>query len=793
MRCLVIAPVPPSGTEPLPDLQQTDVVRLAAGLVIATIIIAALYFGQAVLIPLAVAFLISFVLGPLVQWLVRHGLSRILAVALTMGLMLAVLGALGTVVAMQVRSLSAELPTYQSTIRSKIKDLGARMEGPGFLEGALQTVDTVQEEVAEVVSEGDENDVAPQRVRVIPEPVSPFKTAMLWLTPVLAPVATAGIVLVFVVLILLDQGDLRDRLLRMLGGNIYRSTDALEEASKRISKYLLMQLVVNVTYAIPMALGLWAIGVPGWILWGTLAAVMRFIPYVGPLLSAVFPLSLAFAVDPGWNMVLLTAALILLLELVSNNVIEPLLYGSSTGLSVLSLIAAATFWTAIWGPIGLVLSTPLTVCLLVVGRYIPQLSILETLLGSSPALSRQTRIYQRLIANDPDDAIDIADDAIDESSVTEFYNDEGMAVLRQASIDYINNARAEHRLRIASGMDELLEKIREEHRTDLPEDAAPRVACIAGKWEIDRQACEMLAHSLQLDGVPAVVRVSGSITSRYVAGLELDGVQVAVLSFFSREPDAAARNLTRRIRARWPQVKIVLGLWGVPTDALDKQRREALGADAVVASIKEAVGRVSLLVGSAEGAGVQDPQAVAVRNETLKGVRFEDPDLREDLNDYAIRAADVFDVKAALIVAIEGAHELVIGASGDLPGARTTDGRDLILLPSKSPLTAQLLADKGPLMVPDIERDPALSENGILRRWSARALAAAPVRQADGVVLGALCLIHDEVRELDDEELRLLETLAAEVAQRLTGKEAAPISEPAKPIPSATVGQHVPE
>nr|WP_255434981.1 MULTISPECIES: AI-2E family transporter [unclassified Paracoccus (in: a-proteobacteria)] len=789
-------PLPTPGAEPSPQPQQTDVLRLAAGLVIAAILIAALYFGQVVLIPLAVAFLISFVLGPLVQWLVRHGLSRILAVALAMGLVLSVLGALGTVVAVQVRSLSAELPTYQSTIRAKIKDLGAQMEGPGFLEGALQTVDTVQQEVAEVVGDGEENDIAPQRVRVIAEPVSPFATAMLWLSPLLAPVATAGIVLVFVVLILLDQGDLRDRLLRMLGGNIYRSTDALEEASKRISKYLLMQLVVNVTYAIPMALGLWAIGVPGWILWGTLAAVMRFIPYVGPILSAVFPLSLAFAVDPGWNMVLMTAGLILVLELVSNNIIEPLLYGTSTGLSVLSLIAAATFWTAIWGPIGLVLSTPLTVCLLVVGRYIPQLSILETLLGSSPALSRETRIYQRLIANDPDDAIDIAEDVIEEESVTEFYNDEGMEVLRQASLDYINNARAEHRLRIANGMDELLEHIRDERPADLPEGAAPRVACIAGKWEIDRQACEMLAHSLQLDGLPTVVRASGSVTSRYVAGLDLEGVQVVLLSFFSREPDAAARNLTRRIRARWPEVKVVLGLWGVPADALDKQRREALGADAVVASIKEAVGRIALLAKDTAGAGVevvQDPQAATLRNETLRGVKLEDPDLREDLNDYALRAADVFDMKTAVIVALEGDHELVIGASRDLPGARTTDGRDLILLPAGAPLSAQLLADAGPLMVPDIERDPNLSENQILHRWSARALAAAPVRQADGVVLGALCLIHDEVRELDDEELRLLETLAAEVAERLTGEEAAPISEPQKPAVSATIGQKVPE
>ena len=770
--------------------------RLAAGLAIAAIIVAALYFGQAVLIPLAIALLISFALGPLVHWLVRRGLSRILAVALTMMLVLTMLGGVGMLVGMQMRSLSAELPAYQSTIRSKIEDLGARMKGPGILEGAMQTVDTVQKEVAEVVGEGEANEVPPQRVRVVPEPVSPFKTALMWLSPLLAPFATAGIVLVFVVLILLDQGDLRDRLLRLLGGNMFRSTDALEEASKRISKYLLMQLVVNVTYAIPMALGLWLIGVPGFILWGTLAAVMRFIPYVGPILSAVFPLSLAFAVDPGWNMVLMTAGLILVLELVSNNVIEPMLYGTSTGLSVLSLIAAATFWTAIWGPVGLVLSTPLTVCLLVVGRYIPQLSILETLLGSSPALSRHTRIYQRLIANDPDDAIDIAEDAIDQASVTEFYNDDGMEVLRQASIDYINNARAEHRLRIANGMDELLEAIREEHPGDLPEGAEPRVACVAGKWEIDRQACEMLVHSLQLDGVPAASRAYGSSTSRYVAGLELDGVEIVVLSFFSSEPDAAARNLARRLRARWPGIKIVLGLWGVPPNELDRHGAEALGADAVVASINEATRRILLLLRKEDDKTVdvvQDPQAAAARYETLKEASLDDQDLRDDLHDLAIRAADVFDVKTAAIIAIGLRQELLIGSNRELPGLGMDRQANAMMLPSDASLASLLLADARSLIVPDIQRDPLLAENTVLRAWSARAFAAAPMRQGDGVVLGALCLVHDEVREFAAEEQELLESLAAEVAERLTGEEAAPTESPKEPVTSATVGQQIPE
>src|SRR5690606_11401457 len=168
-----------------------------------------------------------------------------------------------------------------------------------------------------------------------------------------------------------------DRILRLMGGNLHRSTDAMDEASRRISRYLAMQLVVNVTYAIPMGLGLWLIGVPGAILWGVLAAILRFIPYAGPAISAVFPIVLAFAVDPGWDIVLWTIGLIAVLELISNNVIEPWLYGASTGISTISLISAMLFWTALWGPVGLMLSTPLTVCLLVLGRYLPQFQFLE--------------------------------------------------------------------------------------------------------------------------------------------------------------------------------------------------------------------------------------------------------------------------------------------------------------------------------------------------------------------------------------------------------------------------------
>jgi hypothetical protein len=384
-----------------------------------------------------------------------------------------------------------------------------------------------------------------------------------WLGRVLEPLATAGIVLVFVILALLDRTDLRDRLLRILGGNLHRSTDAIEDAGRRISRYLLMQLVVNTTFAIPLALGLWLIGVPGALLWGVVAAVLRFVPYLGALISAVFPLALAFAVDPGWHMVLWTLALIAGLELVSNNIVEPMLYGTSTGLSAISLIAAATFWTALWGPVGLILSTPLTVCLLVLGKTLPQLQFLDTLLGSVPVLSPAERIYQRLLAGDVDEATEIAEGEIKTLAMIPFYDSVGIAVLRLAHDDYGRQATAAHRLRVAEGMEALLEELREEHAAADAMASSPKVVCIGGKWEIDAIAAEMLAHAFALEGIPAQTRRIAHVTTGSVARLDLDAAPVVCINYFSSEPDSAARQFGRRLRQRWPELKIVTVLWTV--------------------------------------------------------------------------------------------------------------------------------------------------------------------------------------------------------------------------------------
>ncbi|HJU06445.1 MAG TPA: AI-2E family transporter, partial [Nitrospiraceae bacterium] len=477
---------------------ERNIVSFAAALVSAAIILGALYYGRDIFIPLATAFLISFALNPPVTWLARCGLPRVAATALVMGAVLIVLGGLGFLLTAQVRALAVELPTYQTTILRKLTDIRESLSAPGAFTRALKTIERVQKEVTSEPSPAQE--VPTPRVEVIPPSQTPIEQAVSWLARTLEPLTVAGIILIFVFLALLDRTDLRDRLLRLMGGNVHRATASIEEAGTRVSKYLLMQIAVNVTYGIPMALGLLFIGVPGAVLWGCLSAVMRFVPYLGPLIAAMFPVALAFATDTGWSMVLWTIALIVFLELVSNNIVEPLLYGSSTGLSAISLITAAMFWTALWGPIGLILSTPLTVCLLVFGRNLPQLKFLDTLLGSTPVLDLPTRIYQRLIASDLDEAIELANEKIDSSSLRQFYNDVGIEILRRASEDHLRNATIAHRLRFASGMEALLDEMTEEKSTPTSDDAKSKVVCIGGKWEVDAIGARIVAHALDVEG-----------------------------------------------------------------------------------------------------------------------------------------------------------------------------------------------------------------------------------------------------------------------------------------------------
>jgi predicted PurR-regulated permease PerM len=379
------------------------------------LIAAALYFGQDVLIPLALALLISFILTPLVQRLQAMRLGRVPAALLVVVLVFGGVGALAWTMGRQLVSFAETLPRYEQNIRTKVAFL--RGGSSAAVRQVQQTVEHLREDLGianpnprsapgprvEGRSRG-AAPAAPVPVTLVEPPETPLTVLRTTLFPLLGPLGTAGLVIIFVIFMLIQREDLRDRLLRLLGeGRLNASTQALDEAAQRVSRYLLMQSLINTGTGTAVGIGLFFIGVPNALLWGLFAGVLRFIPYVGPWVAATLPTLISLAVFPGWEKPLLTIALFLLIELVSNNVVEPLVYGSETGISTLGILVSAVFWTWLWGAVGLLMATPLTVCLVVMGRYVPQLHFLDVLLGDQPPLPLEAQIYHRLLALDAEE------------------------------------------------------------------------------------------------------------------------------------------------------------------------------------------------------------------------------------------------------------------------------------------------------------------------------------------------------------------------------------------------------
>ena len=779
---------------------------LALGLISTAVIVAGLYFGRDILVPLALAFFLGFVLDPLVVRLKRIGMPRPLAVIVVVGLTLAAIVGSGFMLGTQVRTLSAQLPIYQLNIQLKLRSFVHTLKGPSIFDGAIATLEAVKKEVGGQAEEKVKPTTTPQlrsepqQVQIQEQPASPIGEAGKWLSAIGGPLADAGIVLVFMVVVLLDRHDLRDRLLRLLGGNLHRTTDAMNEAGTRISKYLTMQLLVNVSYGVPMAIGLAVIGVPGAVLWGALAAAMRFVPYIGPMISALFPLALAFAVDPGWSMLLWTLGLIVCLELVSNNLIEPWVYGASTGLSAMSLMVSATFWTLLWGPIGLIMSTPLTVCLLVIGRHLPQLRFFDVLLGSQPVLDPATRVYQRLLANDPEEAIELAMEDLEKDGVAGFYDKVGIPALRIACADHDRVATAEHRLRVVSGMERLLYEIRQQHASP-PASGRPQVVCLGAKWEVDMLAAGMMTHGLEKLGISAQMQVIDAAAADFVAKLDLGSARTICLSHFSPDPRTRIRYLCRHLRQRWPDLHIVGALWNAPSGLLDHGGTMALGLDAIATSFEEVMLHVHhhLSAQHAEGympAPIPDDDVARVR--ALRAAGAFDEDMRRDFDLAAKRAAEVFDAPVGLVTLIDETTQHIRGASvakADSAGAAPIS-RDDFTLARELSLCGHVVASTNSLVIEDIARDPRFANNPALSEKGVRFYAGAPFRDADGHVLGSLCIIDQKPRTFTERDLRLLESMADDLRNLLRQVEQ---HHPVNVVdtrdddpPSATVGQLVP-
>ncbi|HVI78587.1 MAG TPA: AI-2E family transporter, partial [Candidatus Acidoferrum sp.] len=411
--------------------EQSPQIRLAqprgtvlTNMAVAALIIAALYFGREIFVPFALAVLLSFVLAPFVMRLRTWRIPRTISVLVVVLIGFSIIFSLGGLMVSQATRLAAKLPGYQQTLSDKIESLRGLMGDSGTLEHASTVLKELKTELQHRDASGRGDGELTRQPSDKPIPVEvrqpdpgALSTLGAIIQPLISPLTTTGVVVIFVVFVLLQREDLRNRLIRLAGSaDIQRTTAALDDAGKRLSKLFVTQIAFNAVFGLAIGIGLELIGVPSAPLWGLVAMIMRFVPYIGALISAIFPLILAAAVGSGWQMLILTAALFVVLELLAGQVIEPLIFGHSSGLSPVAIILSASFWTWLWGPVGLVLATPLTVCLVVLGRHVDRLKFLDVMLGDRPPLTPPQLAYQRMLAGDPIEAVEQAHEYLKDSS-----------------------------------------------------------------------------------------------------------------------------------------------------------------------------------------------------------------------------------------------------------------------------------------------------------------------------------------------------------------------------------------
>jgi predicted PurR-regulated permease PerM len=635
--------VPPAG---VPSLSGLTTVAVGA------VVVVALFVGRDVFLPVVLALLLAFVLTPLVNLLRRLSFGRVPAVIASVLFALAVLALLAGVIGLQVASLASDLPLYQRTVREKVSSLrdGAIGRIPEFLKSVNREIEQATKE--KPASASDPAPSAPEEPRRVQVEVhereeTPLELARRVFAPLVEPLAMTGIVFVVLVFVLLQREDLRDRLIRLFGSSdLHRTTVAMDDAAHRLSRYFLIQLGMNAAFGTVIAAGLWLIGVPSPLLWGIFAMLMRFVPYIGSFLAGAAPLVLAAAVDPGWTMALATLALFVVTEPIMGHVVEPLVYGQSTGLSPIAVVLSAIFWTWLWGPIGLIIATPLTLCLVVLGRHVERLEFLDVLLGDRPALTPAENLYQRMLAGDPDEAVEHAELLLKDRSLTSYYDevalrglqlaasDAGRGVLSAAQISRINEAVQalvsdlsphsdeppdddEPNEPVAPPNDEMPAKRTpaappdQPHPEDIPAEwrADSAILCIAGRGPLDEAAAMMLAQLLRKHGFGTKVLPHSAVSRSAIVSLDVSVVRMACISYLEISGSPAhLRYLLRRLRQRVATAPILVGLWPADDAILqDENLRSVVGADHYVASLRQAVVRcLREATGQPAGDGGQD-------------------------------------------------------------------------------------------------------------------------------------------------------------------------------------------
>lgn len=550
------------------------------------IVVAGLWFARGVLIPITLSVFLSFLLAPIVAGLRRIRFGRVPSVLLAVAVALGAIAVTGTVIASQAQTIAEDAPTYVVKIVEKANSVRDSLERRFAFLTRESASGNGHRRAQRTRLQSDAGGRAGARTVIIPvevhdPPPTAIQEIVAVIVPVLRPVETALIVLVVTVFILLQKEDLRDRLIRLMGAaDLHRTTIALDEGGKRLSRYFLSQFAVNCAFGAVIWGGLFLIGVPSPGLWGILAGLLRFVPYVGTLIAALAPIILSTAIDPGWTMTVAVALLFVIVEPLVGYVVEPFLYGRSTGLSPVSVVVAAIFWTWLWGPVGLILAMPLTLMLVVLGRHLPAFAVFDVLLGDRPALSPIETFYQRAIAGHPDEAIDQGEDLLEEISVTRYFDEVVLGALRLAAKDLDRGAVS--RSAMTSVCDTAIEVVSAfaDHKDDIADDSdlAPlpalyagrmpttasirlAVMCISTRGPLDRAVSAMLVQMLKRRGADIREVDRDGLRRPDLANLDLTGIDVlCVAGLIDDRGFQRILPLKRQVEAAWPDVKVVIGV-----------------------------------------------------------------------------------------------------------------------------------------------------------------------------------------------------------------------------------------
>jgi predicted PurR-regulated permease PerM len=588
--------------------------------------IAALYFAREILIPLAFALILTFVLTPVVALLQRARIGRVPSVAVSVLVTIVAAGCVGWIIATQLVDVAKDLPRYRQNIQAKMEAFRVPTKGPLGL--AANSLKDIAQELSSPAAPSPgpippvrnrEQGAAPSTpglpvpVQIMQPPAGGLEYLRDMVQPVLRPLGMTGLVLIFTVFMLIQRFDLRHRLFRLAGlGQINLMTQALDDAAQRVSRYLLMQGLVNAGFGTLFGFGLYCIGVPYPALWGVIAGLLRLVPYVGTMIAATLPIALSLAAFNSWAPPLLVFLLFAGLELITANFLEPWLYGANTGISSLALLVAVIFWTVLWGPAGLILSTPLTVCVVVLGRYVPQLSFLHILLGDEVVLGAEAQIYQRLLAMDQPEAHAIVERFLKEKSLVDLYDSVLIPALNLAEQDRhkgaIDTTREEFLFLSINEMITELSEYQPAHDSSPAEDAAAesgpterlsaRIICLPANDRADEVTAAMLAQLLEQAGHAAVsLPVAHASLVEMLALLEIkpdDVICISALPPFAFPP---ARTMCKLIRERFPKLKIVVGVWGFGGDAEKaKARFERTQPDRLLTSLAQALEQIQELI-----------------------------------------------------------------------------------------------------------------------------------------------------------------------------------------------------